>query len=160
MKKIWSILLVGVILGMTACSDDNDKTEIPDEILGTWKLQNMEIGTLNATDADIKEIAEDVFTELTKEFYYGEEIDFYDDGTGTFKGEDMKYSIKKGKLTIYDDEGYGMSFSYSVSSSKLILTLDMREVILNEMTDDLSQEQINYIKNTLKQFTVDFTCVR
>ncbi|MDR2953970.1 MAG: hypothetical protein LBV43_02695 [Prevotella sp.] len=157
MKKIWTIILViGVVCGMTACSDDDDK-EVPKELVGEWELIKMEIGTLDASDADVKEIAEDMFTELSKEFYYGESLELNSDGTGVFKDGDIEYYTKKDVFTMIDEEGYSMSFTYKISGSKLIMTLNMRDMIINEMADELDKEELNYLKSTLKKFTVDFT---
>lgn len=157
MKKIWSILfLVGICFGMVSCGDDDD-TQNPDEILGEWALQSMDIGSLNATDPDVEEIAEELFSDLSREFYFGDTVEFYGDGTVEYHGMSGEYSVRKNIITIIDEDGYRMNFSYSTSGKMLILTLDVRTMLIEQAEDELEKEEIDYLKKTLKEFTIEFT---
>lgn len=159
--KTFIFLIMGLLLSsllFTACSDDDDQTTIPEEILGTWKLTDMSIGSLTTSDADIEDAAKQAFTALTKEFYFGEAIEFNEDGFGEFQGESIKFSTNKNSLTMIDGYGNKLTFTYAISGSKLILSLDMKAMILND--DELDKEDIAYIKEHLKKFTVDFTLTR
>gem|GEM_PF-5374912 len=153
--------MMGMLLGFlfTSCeSDDGGQTTIPDEIVGIWKLSDMSIGSLNTSNTSMETAAEQTFTELSKEFYFGETIEFESNGSGEFKGESMTFSTNKNKLTMVDEYGDKLVFTYVVSNNKLILTLDMKAIILND--SELDKDDIAYIKEHLKQFTVDFTLTK
>lgn len=160
MKKIWSILFMAVCFALVSCGDDDNDTQNPIEILGEWSLQAMDIGSLNTTDLDIEEIAEELFTELSKEYYFGDTVEFYDDGTADYHGVTVDYSVRKSVITMIDDENYKMEFSYTISGSRLILTLDIRKMLIEQMEDEFDKEEMDYLKKSLKEFTIEFTYKR
>lgn len=158
MKKLWPFILIAFTLGFTSCSDDDD-VKGSDDIIGEWILEDVSIGTLEATDSDIKEAARDVYKAFFADFEPGELVEFRDNGTVRFGGDRMKYSTKKNTLILEDSEGDELSFTYKVSEDYLVLTLDMRKLIIDILSydDDVSSEALEYIKKTLKKFTVDLS---
>lgn len=159
--KNWILLIITfVALGFVSCSSDDDKGTTSNDILGEWILEDVSIGVLEATDSDVKDIAKEIYEEAFGGVSSGEVIKFKDNGTGIFGGDRIEYSTKGNTLTIEDDEGLTMSFSYAVSGDELILTLDMRKVFIELAEGELNKDEMNYLKQSLKKFTVIMTCVR
>ncbi|SHF01738.1 hypothetical protein [Dysgonomonas macrotermitis] len=115
LKNLLSLFLVSSVLStsFTACSDDdndNDKGNIPDALVGTWKRTNVE-ASVEATDAEVKTQVEEFIKkmELETTTYV-----FKLDNTAQKKvGEEIfdlsKYELKAGKIifskpdTVYTD---------------------------------------------------------
>ncbi|NMA73552.1 MAG: hypothetical protein GX963_05195 [Bacteroidales bacterium] len=156
----WILLIITFIgLAFIACSDDDDGT-VSDDILGEWTLKSVDIGVLEASDIDIKEAAEEVYEEIFGDVYSGEIVEFNENGKCIFGGDQMRFSTKGSTIIIKDEEGLEMNLSYTIRGEQLTLTLDMKKMIIDTMSGELSKEELNYLKQTLKKFTINFTCIR
>lgn len=162
MKTYKCILLIITLIafGFISCSDDDDQGTTPEDILGEWILEDVSIGILDVTDPDLKDAVEGVYEAFFEDLYPGDVCKFNKHGTGVFFGDNINYSAKDNVLLIADNEGMQMCFSYIISGDQLILTLDMRKLIIDIMSADLTTGQLNYLKQTLKKFTVNITCVK
>jgi hypothetical protein len=140
---------------LSSCKKDNeDKVEIPEELVGTWSLKSMKIGVIETSVDQLKEDCEDAYDEMTGVFHYGEKIEIKDDGTGKFKGVSVKIEVKGSALTMTDGEGYRLNMSWIIYKNDLILTLNVKQMFLDD--DEFTSDEKAYITANLKQFTIDF----
>lgn len=157
MKKIYTILLLAFLFGFNSCSDDDDKKDgTTRELVGVWELQDISLAVLETTNSDIEQIAKDLYREISMEFDEGDTVEFFDDGTTTLWGQLLRFSVDKDNLTMKDGEGNKLDFTFSISGSKLYLTLDMKVLLLDSVSDELDSEELAFLKKSLKKFKVEF----
>lgn len=159
-KNLILLIITFVTFSFTACGDDDDKGTASNGILGRWTLEDVSIGVLDATDSDMKESVEGVYEAFFEDLHPGDVCKFNNDGTGVFFGDDIIFSSNDNILVIANDEGVQLGFTYIIRGNRLILTLDMRKLIIDLISADITTEQLKYLKQTIKEFTVNITCVR
>ena len=149
--------LTGNYTGELAWSDRNDlsEPEIPRELVGIWKFKKVEIGALDTSVDEIRDACRDIFTELSENFHSGDLVNLNEDGTGVYHDIPVTFSVEGSTLNMTDNYDYPLSFSYAIYQGKLILTLNGKQMILDD--EEISTEVKNYLRTYLNRFTIDFT---
>ena len=141
MKRFFSLGLIATVLAafaFTSCSKDDDDASI----VGKWKLESMK---MNVGGMSLTFEGEDLDVET---------MEFKSDGTYVSstevegKTEVIKgnYTINGDVLTTTDDDGTVEKVKFSVSGSKLVVTLEGYYDMLNDKIYDKQPEGEDFPK--------------
>ncbi|MDR0660962.1 MAG: hypothetical protein LBG19_09235 [Prevotellaceae bacterium] len=162
LKKFLSLLMVAALfVGFTACSNDDDDSNIPNQVTGTWKFSKLE-PVVESSDAEAKAIATATMQALLADvqlpaftiiFNADGTCDLTADGIGQQQGT---YTYANGKLTVSGDlfllelagDAESINFNVTQESGKLALELDMKQILAQAIED---------IKEKLTKFALAIT---
>lgn len=121
MKNKFTLLMLAIALvfSLSACSDDDDKNDGTDSLIGKWKYSKVTADFKTNkpdTDAAIKKAIEDLFGADT----FGETLEFKENGTMVIGDKTGDYEVKGNKITMLYGDGYA-TVDYLMNGNSLIL---------------------------------------
>lgn len=156
LKNFLSLLMVAALcVGFTACSDDDDDNNIPNQVNGTWQYNDLK-PVVSAKTAIVETAAKEILQQQLSNFPIPPfAITFNQDGTcdlaatgmepqqGTYTYSGGKLTIKGGLFLIELGGGDSLTFSVTKVGTSLVLELDMMPILGQMAEFELIKNQLN-----------------